>query len=201
MNATATIDRNRDSADMAHSAWLLMLRGIAALLFGVLALAWPDLTLIWLVAMFAVFALFTGGASIVVALKSRRADRRWWLPLLLGVVGVVAGIAALAYPGLTALALALVMGANAIVTGALDIAIATRLGRVLRGAWVMALSGIVSVLFGLLVFAFPGAGALAMVWLISSYALATGALMLGLGWRMRRAAHEGHMPHPVPVGR
>jgi uncharacterized membrane protein HdeD (DUF308 family) len=201
MNATATIAPDSLSADMDHSAWMLMLRGLAALLFGVLALVWPDLTLIWLVAMFAVFALFTGGASIVAALKSRRVDRKWWLPLLLGVVSVVAGIAALVYPGLTTLALVLMMGANAIVTGALDIAIAMRLRRVLRGGWLMALSGIVSVLFGVLVFAFPGAGALAMVWLISFYALATGALLLGLGWQARRAAHEGHTPHPVPAGR
>jgi len=200
MNATATIAREQVFAEKDHSAWMLMLRGIAALLLGVLALAWPDLTLIGLVALFAVFALFTGGASIVAALKSRRVDRRWWLPLLLGVVSVVAGIAALVYPGLTTLALALVMGANAIVTGALDIAIAMRLGRVVRRGWLMALSGIVSVLFGLLVFAFPGAGALAMVWLIAFYALATGALLLGLGWHLRRIAHEGHTPHPVPAG-
>jgi len=186
---------------MAHSAWSLMLRGIAALLFGVLAFAWPSLALVGLVAMFAVFALFSGSASIIAALQSRLADRKWWLSLLLGVVGVVAGVVALAYPDLTTYALALVMGCNAIVTGALDIAIAVRLGRVLRDAWAMALSGVVSVLFGLLVFAFPGAGALVIVWLITSYALATGALMLGLGWRMRRAAHEGHLPHPVPAGR
>ena len=201
MNATVPIATDEPVADTDHSAWMLMLRGVAALVFGVLALVWPDLTLIWFVAMFAVFALFTGGASIVAALKSRRVDRRWWLPLLLGVVSVVAGIAALVYPGLTTLVLALVMGANAIVTGALDIAIAMRLRRVLRGGWLMALSGIVSILFGVLVFAFPGAGALAMVWLISFYALATGALLLGLGWRMRRVAHEGHTPHPVPAGR
>jgi len=201
MNATATIATDRASPNMDHSAWMLMLRGAAALLLGVLALVWPDLTLIWLVAMFAVFALFTGGTSIVAALKSRGVDRKWWLPLLFGVVSIAAGIAALAYPGLTTLALVLLMGANAIVTGALDIAIATRLRRVLSGGWLMALVGTVSVVFGVLVFAFPGVGALAMVGLISFYALATGALLLGLGWRARRAAHEGHTLHPVPAGR
>lgn len=199
MNATATIAREGLSADTDPSNWM-MLRGVAALLFGGLALWWPGLTLVWLVAMFAVFALFTGAASIVTAFTRRRADRQWWLPLLLGVVSVAAGIAALVYPGLTTLVLVMVIGANAIVTGALDIAIAMRLRRVLRGGWLMALSGIVSVLFGVLVFAFPGAGALAMVWFVSFYALATGALLLGLGWRARRAAHEAqHPPHPVPA--
>jgi uncharacterized membrane protein HdeD (DUF308 family) len=172
-----------------------------ALLFGVLAIVWPDLTLMWLVALFAVFALLSGGASIAAAIRTRRTDSTWWLPLLLGIVSVAAGIGAIVYPGLTTLALVLVMGANAIVTGALDIAIAIRLRRVLRGGWLMALSGIVSILFGVLVFAFPGAGALAMVWLISFYALATGALLLGLGLRARRIAHQGDGREPVPAGR
>jgi uncharacterized membrane protein HdeD (DUF308 family) len=189
MNATATNAANEGSAHakMDHSARMLMLRGALAILFGVVAVLWPDLTLIWLVAMFAVYALLSGGVSIASAFRIRRIERNWWLLLLLGIVGVAAGVYALVYPAMTALVLVLLMGANAIITGALDIAIAIRLRKVLRSQWLLVLSGIVSVLFGVLVFAAPGAGALALVWLISLYAIVTGVLLLSLGWRTRRA--------------
>jgi uncharacterized membrane protein HdeD (DUF308 family) len=175
---------------MDGPAWMLLVRGVVAILFGVLAIVWPGLTLIALVGLFAAYALISGGVSIATAVRSRSEDRKWWLPLLLGLVSVAAGIAALVYPGLTALALVLLMGANAVVTGVLDIAIAVRLRRVLRGEWVMVLSGIVSIIFGALVLALPGAGALALVWLISFYAVLTGVLLLGLGMRARRVAHD-----------
>ncbi|HEV7912199.1 MAG TPA: HdeD family acid-resistance protein [Albitalea sp.] len=202
MNATATQAANEGPAqsEMNHSARMLVLRGVIAIVFGVLAVIWPDLTLLWLVALFAVYALLSGGVSIAAAIRIRREERKWWLPLLLGIVSVAAGIAAIVYPALTALVLVLVMGANAIVTGALDIAIAIRLRKVLRGQWLLVLSGIVSVLFGALVFALPGAGALALVWLISLHAIVTGVLLLALGLRTRRAAHGGAAHrHAVPA--
>jgi uncharacterized membrane protein HdeD (DUF308 family) len=122
------------------------------------------------------------------------------LPLLLGIVSVVAAGFAVAYPALTALVVVLVMGANAILTGALDIAIALRLRKSLHGPWLLVLSGILSVLFGALVFAAPGAGALALVWLISLHAVVTGVLLLSLGLRTRRAAHEHAPHHALPAG-
>jgi uncharacterized membrane protein HdeD (DUF308 family) len=149
--------------------------------------------------MFAVFALLSGGVSIASAFRIRRTDRKWWLPLLLGIVSVAAGVFALVSPAMTVLALVLLMGANAIITGALDVVIAMRLRKVLRGQWLLVLSGIVSLLFGVLVFAAPGAGALALVWLISLYAVITGVLLLSLGWRTRRAAHDVPV-HAVPAG-
>jgi uncharacterized membrane protein HdeD (DUF308 family) len=202
MNATATLASNDGSrnARLEHSAWMLMLRGVIAIVFGLLALAWPGLTLLLLVGLFAAYALLGGGVSVAAAFKLRGAERKWWLPLLLGIVSIAAGIYAVVYPALTALVLVLVMGANAIVTGALDIAIAIRLRRVLRGQWLLVLSGIVSIVFGVLVFAFPGAGALAMVWLISLYAVVTGVLLFALGLRTRRAAHDGEIPRTVAAG-
>ena len=143
-------------AQMGNSAWMLVLRGVVAILFGALAIAWPDLTLVWLVALFAVYALLGGGVSITVALRSRHIDRKWGLPLLLGIVSIVAGVYAIAYPGLTAFALVLVMGVNALFTGALDIAIAIRFRKILRGPWLLVLSGVLSLLFGSLVIAAPG---------------------------------------------
>jgi uncharacterized membrane protein HdeD (DUF308 family) len=192
MSGKASPSANGSGVDvqMDRSAWMLMLRGAVAIVFGLLAIAWPDLTLLLLVAMFAVYALLGGVVSIVAAFQIRRAESKWWLPLLLGVVSVVAGIYALVAPAVTALVLVLVMGANAIITGALDIAIAVRLRRVLRGEWLLALGGMVSILFGVLVFAFPPAGALALVWMISVYAVLSGALLFALGVRTRRASRE-----------
>lgn len=170
---------------LSQSWWMLALRGLAALLFGILAMLWPGLTLLWLVAMFAAYALITGAVSMVAAVKNRETDGKWWLVLLLGLVSIAAAAIAIFRPDLTALMLVLVMGANAVVTGVLDIAIAVRLRKVIRGEWLMILSGVLSVLFGILVLVFPGAGALALVWLISFYATVTGVLLLALGFRAR----------------
>jgi uncharacterized membrane protein HdeD (DUF308 family) len=188
------------SARMENSAWMLMLRGVVAILFGVLAIAWPDLTLVLLVALFAAYALLGGGVSVAVGFRSRHLDRKWWLPLLLGIVSIAAGVYAIVYPGLTALALVLVMGINALITGALDIAISIRLHKVLRGRWLLVLSGAVSMLFGALVLAAPGAGALALVWLVSLHAVVTGVLLLSLGLRTRRAVHDGTVDHRLAPG-
>jgi uncharacterized membrane protein HdeD (DUF308 family) len=199
-SAARAADGRLTEAQMEPSSRMLMLRGVIAILFGVLAFALPGVTLIWLVALFAIYALLGGIVSIGGALETRRVDRRWWLPLLLGIVSIAAAVYAVAYPGLTALVLVLVMGANAIFTGALDLAIAIRLRNVLRGVWLMVLSGIVSILFGMFVFAAPGAGALALVWLISLHAVVTGVLLLTLGLRARRAAHDAAPHHAVPAG-
>ena len=190
----ANEESSNTQADGAAS-WMLILRGAFAILFGLLAIAWPDLTLILFVAMFAAYTLVAGFAAVAAAFVRRHGDRQWWLLLLLGIVSLGAGVYALVYPALTALVLVLVIGVNAVLTGALDIALAVRLRRALRSMWPLVLSGIVSLLFGALVLAAPGSGALAMVWLISLYAVLTGVLLLGQGLRIRRAAND-HAPHP-----
>jgi uncharacterized membrane protein HdeD (DUF308 family) len=171
-----------------QSWWVLVLRGVLALVFGVLVLAWPAMTLVLLVAMFSAYALLGGAVSVAGALKARHTDRKWWQLLLLGIVSLAAGVAALIFPVLTMLVLVLVMGANALFTGALDIAIAIRLRKVMKGQWLLALTGLLSIAFGVIVFAFPGAGALVMVWLISFYSVLSGVLLLWLGVSTRRAA-------------
>jgi uncharacterized membrane protein HdeD (DUF308 family) len=181
---------------------MLMLRGAIAVAFGVLAVLWPGLTLLVLVGLFAAYALLGGAVSIATALRMRRAEPRWWLPLLLGVISVAAGIYAVLAPAVTALVLVVLMAVNAILTGALDIAMAVRLRRAVRGHWLQLLGGVVSILFGVLVIAAPGAGALALVWLVSLYAILTGALLFGLGWRMHREArHQPLRPAAAAGGR
>jgi uncharacterized membrane protein HdeD (DUF308 family) len=181
-------------------AWMLMLRGAIAIAFGVLAVLWPGLTLLVLVGLFAAYALLGGIVSIAAAFRIRPAERKWWLPLLLGVISVAAGIYAVLAPSVTALVLVLLMAANAILTGALDIAMAVRLRRVLRGHWLLLLGGAVSILFGVLVVAAPGAGALALVWLISFYAILTGVLLFSLGLRAWRAARQRPFHAAVAAG-
>jgi uncharacterized membrane protein HdeD (DUF308 family) len=180
--------------------WMFAWRGALALIFGVLALAWPGLTLLWLVALFAAFALIGGGISVVGAVKARKADDHWWLPLILGLVSIAAGVIAVFHPDLTALVLVLLMGANAIVTGIFDIVMAIRLRKAIRGEWVLVLAGVVSLVFGVLVFLFPAAGALALVWLISLYAIVSGVLLLVAAWQARKhpaEAWRGGMGQPA----
>jgi uncharacterized membrane protein HdeD (DUF308 family) len=168
-----------------RSWWLLALYGIVAIAFGVLAILWPGITLLVLVAMFAAYALLQGSAAIFASIRGRRTDSKWWLVLLLGIVSVAAGVLAIFYPAITALALVLLMGANALVTGVLQIVIALRLRQQIRGEWLLVTGGVVSIIFGTLVMLFPAGGALAMVWLVSFYAVLTGVLFLTLGIRAR----------------
>jgi uncharacterized membrane protein HdeD (DUF308 family) len=176
---------------LAHSWWVLALRGVIALVFGVAALSLPGLTLLWLVALFAVYAAFGGAVSLIGAVKSRKSDKGWWLMLLFGVISIGAGVLAVVYPGLTALVLVLLMGANALITGILDIAIAMRLRKFIHGEWVLIIAGLVSIVFGVFVLAFPSAGALALVWLIGFYAIFSGFLLVAFAFRVRSLANKG----------
>ncbi|ALL68757.1 putative membrane protein [Paraburkholderia caribensis MBA4] len=187
---------------LGRAWWMLILRGTVALLFGTLALFWPGLTLLLLIALFSVYALASGVVAIVAAIRYRATHGSWWVPLLLGICSVGAGVIAALVPGITALVLVAVIGANAIITGVLDLIAATRLHRRLRNAWMLVVTGVLSVLFGIFVLLFPGAGALALVWLIAVYALFTGALLVVIGitaraWRHDDLTSQTHAPlHP-----
>jgi uncharacterized membrane protein HdeD (DUF308 family) len=170
---------------LTRSWWLLALQGVAAIAFGVLAIMWPGLTLLWLVALFAAYALLQGGAAIFASIRGRRSESKWWVVLLLGIVSVVAGVLAIFYPAITALMLILLMGANALVTGVLQLVVAVPLRRQIRREWLLVANGIISIIFGALVMLFPAGGALAMVWLVSFYAVLTGVLLLALAFRAR----------------
>lgn len=170
---------------LSRAWWIYALRGVLAILFGVFAIMWPGLTLLSLIVLFAVYVLLSGAASVIGAMRMRKHDEDWWLPLLLGLVSIGAGVIAIMHPELTTLVLVLVIGANALITGVLDIATAIRLRKTIRNEWLMILSGAVSIVFGVLVFLFPAAGALALVWLISLYAFVTGLLMFVLAMRLR----------------
>lgn len=202
---------------LARNAWLLVVRGIFAVIFGLVALFWPGITLAALVLLFGVYALMDGIFAIAAAITGASPQTRWWMLVLEGLAGIVAAAITFMWPGITAIALLYLIAAWFIVTGVLEIAAAVRLRKEIRGEWLMALDGIVSVLFGAYIAIFPGLGALAVVWLIGLFAIFTGVLMLGVGWRLRshlkstsRAAaqvgHTGdhpadHAAHDVPHAR
>lgn len=184
---------------LSSSWWSLVLRGAAGIVFGVLAVAWPGVTLLFLVALFAAFAIISGVASLFGSWAHRR-ERGAWLGALLGAISAAAGIVAIFYPGITALALVIVMGVNAIFTGVMDIAMAVRLRREMRGEWLLGLAGVVAILFGVFAIALPGAGALALVWLVAFYAFVSGVLLVALGLRLRSDARRPHPPaHGAPA--
>jgi uncharacterized membrane protein HdeD (DUF308 family) len=164
----------------------LALRGAISLVFGILAALWPGITLLWLLIMFAAYALIQGVVSAVAAFQSRKTHPDWWLMLLWGVVGIGAGVTAFMLPDLTAVVLVLVIGATALASGIVDIAMAIRLRKTIHGEGFLILNGIISIAFGAFVFFFPGAGALALVWMIAMYAIVSGLLLLALAWRAKK---------------
>jgi uncharacterized membrane protein HdeD (DUF308 family) len=165
--------------------WLLVLRGAVAIVFGIAAFVWPGLTLAALLILFALYATADGIAAIVVGIKDYGERDRWWATLLGGVVSLAAGVLTFLNPGLTAFALLMLIAFWACTRGVLDIAAAIRLRRVIEGEWLLALSGTLSIGFGLLLLAFPGAGAVAVAWWIGAYAMLAGALLVLLGFRVR----------------
>ncbi len=153
------------------------LRGLAGILFGIIAFVSPGISLAALVLLFGAYAFADGALSIVSAVRRRGADR-WWLLLLQGIVGIGAGVVTWLWPGITAIALLFVITAWALAGGALQVAAAIRLRKVITGEWLLALSG-------MLLLVFPGPGALALVIWIGAYDFVFGILLLVLGFRLR----------------
>src|SRR5438552_7852430 len=175
---------------LARNWGAIAIRGVAAILFGVLTFVVPGLTLAALVLLFGAYALVDGVFNIIAAVRRRAGDPPWWVLLLEGIVGVAAGVVTFVLPGLTAVTLVYIIAAWAIVTGVLEIVAAVRLRRQLTGEWWLLLGGVLSVVFGVVVMLAPAAGALAMVLWIGAYAIVFGALLLALAFRLRRAQAE-----------
>jgi uncharacterized membrane protein HdeD (DUF308 family) len=178
---------------LSDNATSIMIRGVAAIAFGILAFLVPGLTLLGLVLLFGVFALVDGAFSLITGIRRHEDGRRDWLLVIGGLAGIAAGVIALIWPGISALALLALIAAWALISGAAEIVAAIR-GRVFRGRWLMLLDGIVSVLFGILLIVAPGPGALAVVWLIGAYAIVSGVLLLGLAFQVRTGARDEARP-------
>jgi uncharacterized membrane protein HdeD (DUF308 family) len=184
---------------MARAWWMLVLRGVLAVLFGILALVWPEVTITALVFLFGAYAIVDGLLELAIAIGGRQVaaslgastamtgGERIWLAIE-GVVGVAAGVIAFVWPGITALVLLWLIAFWAIVTGVLEIVAAIRLRKHIDNEWWLVVAGAASVVFGLILMLRPGEGAIAVVWLIGVYALIFGAIMIALGLRLRGAA-------------
>lgn len=173
---------------LAKNWWLLLLRGIAGILFGLLAFLWPGITLLTLIIIYGAYALVDGIFAIIAAIRGG-AGARWWLALI-GVLGIAAGLLTFFWPGMTALALAMFIGAWAFIHGIFEIIGAIKMRKEIDNEWWLILSGALSALFGLAILIRPGAGALALVWLIGAYAIVFGALLVGFAFRLKKHSHH-----------
>jgi uncharacterized membrane protein HdeD (DUF308 family) len=160
--------------------WIFLIRGIFALLFGVLAFAMPGVTLITLVLLFGVYTLADGIMSLFVG-----GIMRAWRLVLAGVLGVIVGTLAFIYPGITAVALLYLIAAWAIMRGIFEIVAAIELRKEISNEWVLILGGIISILFGMVLLSSPASGALALLWVIGAYALVFGLVMIVFAFRLR----------------
>jgi uncharacterized membrane protein HdeD (DUF308 family) len=163
---------------LAKNWWLLLLRGIAAIVFGVLAFAWPGLTLLTLILFYGAFALVDGVLAIIAAITGGAPAPRWWLAII-GLLGIAAGLLTFLMPGLSALVLLFFIAGWAIATGVFQIIGAIQLRKEIDNEWLLILGGVISVLFGIGMMLAPGAGALALVWVIGTYAVIIGGVLVG----------------------
>lgn len=186
---------------LLRSWWVPALRGVIAILFGAVTLYWPQLTLLVLVSLFAGYAIFTGIVSVAGAIRNHTHDDHWWLFLIIGLVGIGAGIITIIHPAITAVVLAMLIGANALLTGVLDVVAAIRLRREIHGEWLLALSGMAAIVFGILVFLYPVAGVLTIIGMVSAYAFITGILLIVAALRLRSISKSGRLERRITPDR
>ena len=175
---------------LARHWWVFLVRGLVAIAFGLLALFYPAATLVTFILFYGIFALVDGVFAVVSAIRGREGmGSRWWLALV-GVLGICAGLVTYFWPGITALALLTVIGVWALVYGIFEIIGAIRLRKEIDNEWLLLIHGVLAVLFGLMVLVRPGAGALALIWLIGSFAFASGIVLIILAFGLRKHARE-----------
>lgn len=161
-------------------------RGVVAVIFGLLALTMPVITLVALTILFGAYALIAGVVSLFTAFRTARHGDHWWELLVEGLAGLAAAAATILVPAVTLLILVFIIAGWAVFTGILEIMAASRLRRHIRGEWLLTLAGIASVVFGILLAFAPGPGAIVLAWWIGAYALVFGVLLVFLSFRLRR---------------
>ena len=173
---------------LAQYWWLFLLRGIAAIIFGVLAFIWPGITLVTLVLFWGAFALVDGVLALANAITGGGMASRWWLALV-GLSGIAAGVVTFMAPGLTAVVLLWFFAGWAIALGVFQIVGAIQLRKQIDNEWTLILSGVVSVLFGILLIAVPGPSLIGFIWVIAAYAIVFGVLLIGFAFRLKKHQH------------
>ncbi|HLT35810.1 MAG TPA: HdeD family acid-resistance protein [Enhygromyxa sp.] len=202
MGLNETSETIKITSVIANRWWAVVLRGIAAILFGILTFAAPGTTLLAITVLFGIYAIVDGVLDMAFAWRRAHEGRRWGWLVFEGLVGVGVGIVALAWTEATAAAFLLLIAVWALVTGVAEIFAAIRLRRHIRGEWLLATGGVLSILLGVLMLVFPTAGALVLLAFIGSYAIVFGLVLVALGIRLRawRGTAEptvGAVPSPA----
>lgn len=169
--------------------WSFLFRGILAAVFGLVAIFLPGVTLGAIAILVGAFFFMDGVFSLFTALQGRAMNSRWTLLLLEGIAGIAVATLTVFWPGMTLLAMVYFIGAWALLTGILEIAAAIRLRHDIQGEWLLGLTGLLSILFSLILFFSPGVGAIALVWLVGTYAIIFGVSLIFLGLKLR--LHRG----------
>jgi uncharacterized membrane protein HdeD (DUF308 family) len=165
--------------------WVPVIRGVVAVLFGIMAFVYPGLTVAVLVLLFGAWILVDGVFRVIGAIGHRASDKEWGFDLIIGIMGIIIGFLTFHAPRITALALIIYIAAWALMIGATEIAMAIKLRREIKGEWFLILMGLLSIVFAVMLLWNPLPGALALVWLIGSYAIVFGILAIILGFRLR----------------
>ncbi|MFI6498821.1 HdeD family acid-resistance protein [Nonomuraea typhae] len=171
---------------IARTWWLILIRGICAIIFGILALVWPGITLYVLVIFFGAYAIVSGLFSLFAAFGHNVQSRAWLI--ISGIIGILAGIVAFAWPGITALALLYVIAFWAIFTGVAEIVAGVALRKDIDNEWMLILGGILSVIFGILLIIWPATGMLTLTWLLGIFAIIYGIAMVVLSFNVKKLA-------------
>jgi uncharacterized membrane protein HdeD (DUF308 family) len=175
---------------ISRNWWLYAVRGVVAIIFGVVTFAQPEQALQALVLVFGAYALMDGIFAVVAGIASYRYFEHWWAVLLEGVTGIVIGLLTFFWPNITTLALLYFIGAWALITGIFEIVTAIQLRRVITGEWMLILGGLLSIIFGVLMFVFPAAGAVSVIWVIGMYAIVFGISEIIFAFRMHSLRRE-----------
>ncbi|HXJ83374.1 MAG TPA: HdeD family acid-resistance protein [Candidatus Methylomirabilis sp.] len=170
---------------LVRNWWAVLIRGLAAIVFGLIAFLAPGFMVLWLALLFGAYALVDGVFAIIAGIRAAERHERWWPFALEGLASIIVGIIALVMPVAAAIALLYFVAAWAILTGVLRISAAIRLRKEIRGEWFLILNGALSVLLGILIIARPGAGLITLVWVLGAYAIVYGAMLVALSFKLR----------------
>jgi uncharacterized membrane protein HdeD (DUF308 family) len=181
-----SVDYGTNPSLLADRWPMILGRGIVAILFGIVAIMFPGLSLLSLVMLWGTYALVDGVLNLLAAPINARSGRRWGWLLFEGIASIAAGLMTFVWPGITTLVVLMVIAARAVLGGIAEIFSAVRLRHQIEDEWWLASAGALSVSFGVLMFLFPRAGALGLLWVIAVYAIAFGSLLVGLGLKLNR---------------
>lgn len=170
--------------------WAIALRGVVAIIFGILAIGWPGKTILTLVMLIGAYLLVDGIVTVIGGISKSGSRSGWWMVIPRGAAGIIVGIMIFVWPGVSAFVLLYLFAAWEIVTGIFEIMAGFQLRRAMAGGWLMFVAGAASIIFGVVLILFPGAGALSLIFLLGGYSIAYGVLLLVLAFTLRSIPPE-----------